>query len=141
MPRRSKKSPSHRSALTERIATRPLLNREGEKVGALHFYRPVLVGADEWSCAFRIRMRDEGVVSGAGHGGDAVHALVQALEGARQKLEGMKQDLRWMGGEPGSHGVPMVVPFYFGSAFEKKVQNIVNAEVESFARSLGSKRR
>ena len=57
--------PAHRRE-RDRIATRALLNRYGERVGALHFYRPVLVGTDEWSCAFRIRVRDERVVSGAG---------------------------------------------------------------------------
>jgi hypothetical protein len=139
MPTTPKKSVSKRSVVRERIATRALLNPKGEKVGSLHLYKPVHVGPDEWSCPFRINIRDRAVVSSAGHGGDAIHALLQALEGARLKLDGMKHGFRWAGGEPGSHGLPMVVPFYFGAAFEKKLQGIVSAEIDAFARSLERK--
>jgi hypothetical protein len=49
----------------------------------------------------------------------------------------MKHDLRWMAGNRLPMECPWWFRFYFGSAFEKKVQSIVKAEIAAVCAFLG----
>lgn len=127
--------------VSERIITRVLFDRDDHRAGALHLYKPIIIGPDEWICTYRLRFRNGRRHSGAGHGGDSLHALLQALEASRRRLDIITPGVRWAGGEQGAHGVPMFIPLVFGLAFERRLQNLVNGKVDAFGQALERRHR
>lgn len=89
---------------------------------------------DDWECAYHITGlgRTRG---GRGRGSDGLQALQSALLDARQALEPFAARLTWLG-EPGELGLPAPVPDYFGGAFRRRVEALVEREVEAEGRRL-----
>jgi hypothetical protein len=90
--------------------------------------------AGDWACAYRI----EGLGpdrTGTAPGEDSIEALQSALAAVRRELEPFGGRLTWKG-EPGELGLPHLVPDYFGGEFRRRVERVVQAEIEREARRL-----
>lgn len=90
--------------------------------------------AGGWACAYRI----EGLGparSGTAPGEDGIEALQAALAAVRRELEPFGGRLTWKG-EPGELGLPHLVPDYFGGEFRRRVERVLQAEIEREARRL-----
>jgi hypothetical protein len=90
--------------------------------------------AGDWTCAYRI----EGLGpdrTGTAPGDDGIEALQSALAAVRRELEPFGGRLTWKG-EPGELGLPHLVPDYFGGEFRRRVERVVQAELEREARRL-----
>lgn len=90
----------------------------------------------DWMCSFDITGLDE-AVSDAGHGVDAMQALLMAFEGIRVTLDATGLTLSWLGGERET-GFPQLVPTYFGPEFAAQISRHIDREVERFAQALQS---
>jgi hypothetical protein len=88
----------------------------------------------EWTCGFRIGGLGR-VRSGRAAGADGLEALQAALRAVRQQLEPFAARLTWHG-EPGEVGLPLAVPDFFGGAFRRRVEGLVEREVAAEARRL-----
>lgn len=95
--------------------------------------QPEKVLDDEWRCAYRVA--DE---TSYAHGLDGFQALLMALTGVRMALDKMGSQLKWRGGKAGDHGVPRLVPHAFGVAFSRRIEELIDAEVNQFAASAES---
>lgn len=95
---------------------------------------PCRRSSGEWECAYHItglgRTR-----AGRGRGSDGLQALQSALLDVRRALEPFAARLTWLG-EPGELGLPLPVPDYFGGAFRRRVEALVEREVEAEGRRL-----
>jgi hypothetical protein len=60
------------------------------------------------------------------HGADALQALINAIQGVRKALDDSSLALTWVGGEPGDHGVPRIVPMFFGRAFARDIEDEID---------------
>lgn len=117
------------------IAVRPLqLEGEPSRKVSLAIYAPEQVSEVEWKCAFRITGLDNDEPRYA-HGNDGVQALILAFEGLRVALATSGAKLSWTGGEPGDPGIPRFVPAIFGMAFSQRLEQMIEREVEKFARA------
>jgi hypothetical protein len=104
--------------------------------------RPVLVElvaprerrGGSWDCAYRIRGLGR-MRAGRALGEDSLQALQLALEAVRRELEPFGARLTWTG-EAGELGLPASVPDYFGGAFRRRVERLVQLEAEREARRL-----
>jgi hypothetical protein len=94
--------------------------------------QPEIAAEGEWRCAFRISYEGREHLQ-HGHGIDAIQALVQALEGIRVTLGTIGTPTTWEGGEPGDHGFPRLIPQFYGLAFAKKIDAMIDAELLHFA--------
>jgi hypothetical protein len=113
--------------------TRTLFDDNNELIIRILF--PELVNEAEsewWSCRFHLILDDKIVDQGEGLGSDGVQALLGALEHVRLKLkQGNFSAFRWFeDGEPGESGIPVFVPYIFGNAFSKKVQDFIEATLQ-----------
>ena len=89
----------------------------------------------DWECPFRIR----GFGVQYGYGVDAIQALTTALEGIRVTLERSEQKLSWVGGEPGYTGFDRFVTTPFGVRFTKRLNGIIDQEINRFVSVLEKK--
>jgi hypothetical protein len=93
---------------------------------------PVEVTRGEWRCAFRIADAGRENVQYA-HGVDSIQALILALEGIRGAIAAIGGECSWEGGEPGESGFPRFVPQFYGAAFSRKLEAMIDSEVRTFA--------
>lgn len=94
----------------------------------------------DWECPFSISgLGIRGIQYGRGV--DAIQALSMALEGVRVLLERSGARLSWIGGQPGDAGFDRIVPNFFGPKFSKRLNRIIDREVERFCRSIERKHR
>lgn len=94
----------------------------------------------DWECPFSITgLGIRGIQYGRGV--DAVQALSMALEGARVLLERSGARLSWSAGQPGDTGFYRFVPKFFGPKFSKRLERIIDREVERFGRAIEMKHR
>ena len=108
------------------FVTRVLESTEGNfeiKIG-----KPEKVIEDEWQCAYSIADK-----TSYAHGLDGFQALVMAFTGVRLALDSMGGPIKWRGGKAGDHGVPRLVPHAFGVAFSKRIEELIDSEVNGFA--------
>jgi hypothetical protein len=90
--------------------------------------------ARDWTCGYHI----EGLGpdrTGTATGEDGIEALQSALAAVRRELEPFGGRLTWRG-EPGELGLPHLVPDYFGGEFRRRLERVVQAEIEREARRL-----
>jgi hypothetical protein len=81
----------------------------------------------DWQCKFRFHdALDE---QHAAHGLDALQALIMATQGIRKALDDSGLTLTWAGGEPGDHGVPRIVPQFFGLAFTRELEGEIDRRI------------
>ena len=94
----------------------------------------------DWECPFSITgLRIRGIQYGRGV--DAIQALYMALEGVRVLLERSGARLTWIGGQPGDAGFYRFVPKFFGPKFSKRLDRVIDREVEAFCRRAEGKHR
>ena len=105
------------------IAERVLTTDDGRAVTVV-IYAPEPDPASQhgdWRCAFRLTGALD--ADAYGHGLDALSALESSIQGARKYLDDSGLSLTWAGGEPGDHGIPSIVPQFFGRAFAKDIED------------------
>lgn len=93
---------------------------------------PTQTADSEWSCEFRI----EGLpaeIRETAFGIDGIQALLMALEGIRVRLAEATHVATWVGGEEGDMGFPAHVPTYFGVAFARGIERMIEERVRQFA--------
>jgi len=94
----------------------------------------------DWECPFSITgLGIRGIQHGRGV--DAIQALYMALEGVRVQLERSGVRLSWSGGRAGDAGFYRFVPKFFGPKFSKRLDQIIDREVERFGRAIRRKHR
>lgn len=92
--------------------------------------KPMLKPSGDWACPVDIQGLHEAVRDSA-YGVDAVQALQLALEGARQTLKKSGLAVTWCDGEPGETGLPIVVPYIFGRAFDERMEQLIDEEIQT----------
>jgi hypothetical protein len=88
----------------------------------------------EWACAYRIR----GIGrprAGQALGEDGFEAIQLALMALRRELEPFGPRLTWTG-EPGELGLPLPVPDFFGGEIRRRLEGLVQREIEREGRRL-----
>lgn len=96
-----------------------------------------------WECPFRIRGAGVSVVE-FGCGVDSMQALTTAFEGIRAVLDRTFRSVSWESYLPGDSGFQRQIPILFGGKFARRLERLVDREVEDFPRQLkqqGAKRR
>jgi len=117
------------------IAARQLqFEGDSSKKIVLSIDAPEQVSADEWRCRFRIIGMGNDQPKYA-HGSDSIQALLLAFEGLRVALADSGAKVSWTGGEPGDPGIPRFIPGIFGLAFSRRLERMVEGEVQKFARA------
>jgi hypothetical protein len=69
-----------------------------------------------------------------GHGIDPLQSLMLAIEGARVTLRARKPDLTWADGESGDVGISPLIPMYFGHAFARRIERLIEREADRFTK-------
>jgi hypothetical protein len=112
------------------IAERQLTTEDGRAV-TIQIYPPTpeTDPSPHWRCEFEIRGAIDEIEHGSGL--DSFQALVNAIQGVRKYLDDSGLSLTWAGGEPGDHGVPCVVPQFFGRAFAKDIEDEIDRRLAS----------
>ncbi len=87
----------------------------------------------DWACPFQISGLGPRKIEN-GHGIDAIQALLMAIEGIRTRLEQSGKQLTWDGGNPGDTGFTRFVPTFFGLDFSKRLDRLIDREVQRFTR-------
>jgi hypothetical protein len=121
------------------IASRTLepLNSRGKAV-TVSLGSPQRAPDVDWYCPYWIEGL-RGRVSYKAHGIDAIQALILALEGIRLRLLQSGRKFRWNGGV-GDTGFPQYLPDYFGPAFSRHLEKLLEVEVTKFARAAKRRR-
>ncbi|HEU4690981.1 MAG TPA: hypothetical protein VFS23_21580 [Vicinamibacterales bacterium] len=114
--------------LRERIAIRELVRSHvGTKV-TIELYKPHRRSTGEFECPYRIRGLGRPKV-GCAFGEDSIQALQLSFEAVRLELAPYAHGLEWFGAL-GETGFPQFVPYSLGAAFTRRVNGIVEREVE-----------
>jgi hypothetical protein len=93
-----------------------------------------------WTCSILIEGLPHPARRKRVHGGDALQALQLAINDARLTLDRSGLQLKWDGAhEPGDVGIPRLMPAGWTVAFERRIERMVDAEVDRFARSITRK--
>ena len=116
------------------IATRHLARTDTGAVVTVQLGRPRGRRTGEFECPYRVRGLGR-VKIGRALGEDTVQALQLAFEAVRLELEPHAAILTWYG-ELGETGFPQFVPYTLGVRFRKRLEAIVNREIEQQARRL-----
>lgn len=125
-------------AVTPLVAERLLTRNDGRSV-AVRIGKPRKVAPDEWECPYHVSglgMRRVAVARGI----DAVQALILAIESTRIFLEQRIDRLSWPFGEAGDLGFPRLVPSALGISFARRINEMIDREIEQFieAKKRGS---
>lgn len=119
------------------FAKRCLHGNLPSQVAKIVIGKPREEGAD-WCCPYFIfgiglrRVR-------RAYGRDGVQALLMALEAIRVTLDSNKIKWTWDGGsEEGDFGLPVTIPAYYGEAFARRVNQLVDKEINDFAHNARS---
>jgi hypothetical protein len=94
----------------------------------------------DWECPFRITTLRNSRTQ-YGYGVDSIQALTTALEGIRVTLEGSRERLTWIGGEPGDHGFERLVTTSFGRTFTKRLNRLIDREILRMVKLLKDRHR
>jgi hypothetical protein len=87
-----------------------------------------------WECPFHIsHIGSKGIQ--IAYGEDAFQALIMALEGIRVTLERGEFAWSWVGGPTEDNGFPRFVPQGFGLSFQRRVESLIEREVNRFSRA------
>ena len=116
------------------IATRHLTRTDTGAAVTVHLGRPRRRRTGEFESPYRVRGLGR-VKIGRALGEDSVQALQLAFEAVRLELEPHAAILTWFG-ELGETGFPQYVPYIFGARFRKRLEAMVNREIEREARRL-----
>ncbi len=67
---------------------------------------------------------------------DAVQALMSTFDAIRIDLERAEAALTWEGAPVGVTGFARVLPYYYGLQFYRRVERIVDKEIERFTKQV-----
>jgi hypothetical protein len=116
------------------IATRHLARTDTGAAVTVQLGRPRRRRTGEFECPYRVRGLGRAKI-GRALGEDSVQALHLAFEAVRLELEPHAAVLTWYGAL-GETGFPQYVPYTFGGRFRKRLEAMVNREIEREARRL-----
>jgi hypothetical protein len=108
------------------------------KVVTVRLGKPRKDPRGDWICPYQVNGLGRNGVQEA-HGVDALQALQLALEGIRTALDRSGKSLSWTGGEPGDTGFTRSVPAFFGLDFSRRLEQLIDHEVEQFSRAAEAK--
>jgi hypothetical protein len=115
------------------IATRTL--SDGSNQLDVMIAAPQQVTANEWKCAVGLKPSNGTETIEHALGEDAFQALILSIELLRLRVRDKYSSLKWIGGEPGDAGFPKTVPAFFGLAFAKRLEQLLDDEIERFAKN------
>lgn len=118
--------------MSEWIATRWLRDEAGKAV-CVSLSAPLDTGG-LWRCT--VRLEEEGVAArdGDAHGVDAFQALQNGMERIYVELEALGRPLTWLA--PGDSGFARSVPLGLGVTFRRRVQRLIDDEIEAYTDAL-----
>jgi|SRR5437867_7969510 len=116
------------------IATRHLARTDTGAAVTVQLGRPRRRRTGEFECPYRVRGLGRAKI-GRALGEDSVQALQLAFEAVRRELEPHAAILTWYGAL-GETGFPQYVPYTFGGRFRKRLEAMLNREIEREARRL-----
>ena len=111
-----------------------------EHVITVRIGRPEHLSASEYICAFQLDGLGESSLQYA-HGIDAFQALIMALDGIRATIEKSGRNFTWQGGEKKGHGFPRCVPAFYGLNFSKHIDQLLDREINRFAKETEKKKK
>lgn len=121
--------------------------RELHQVGSRRRVVTVKLGAprraargEYWECPYQIVGLGSRKTQHA-HGEDGIQALLLAIESVRTALKKSGKRFSWVGGEPGDTGFTPIVPTFFGPGFAKRLELMIEREVDRFARTMERRHR
>lgn len=114
------------------VATRRMSHRSGREL-RVKIGKPRRVRPDEWRCSYCIEGLGRANIQEV-CGADGVQALLLCFEAIRTRLTPMGDDLAWECGEPGDSGFPRYIPSIYGIKFYKRLERLIDREVDGFAR-------
>ncbi len=117
------------------IATRFLFSRDGVSSVQVHIGVPEQDDPDTWRCQFGLNLDGAEQLEYA-YGLDAFQSLLMALTGIRVHLDALQSKPSWewtLPGDEGDHGFPVFVPQSFGLAFSKKIESLIEHEIEKLS--------
>lgn len=88
----------------------------------------------DWECSFFV----QGITRRAllARGLDGLQSLIMAIEGVRTLLEESGKTFIWEGGELGDTGLSLALPIYFGLEFRRKLEQMVEQEIDRHSEML-----
>lgn len=92
-------------------------------------------GSSDYFCPYRLEGLGDGQPQQA-WGVDSVQALQSAMQAIRVQLEPHTDELEWLGGRGGSLGFPKVIPDVFGPKLTRRLEKLVEREMDRHARTL-----
>jgi hypothetical protein len=116
------------------IATRHLARTDTGAAVTVQLGIPRGRRTGEFECPYRVRGFGRAKI-GRALGEDSVQALQLAFEAVRLELEPHAAILTWYGAR-GETGFPQYVPYTFGARFRKRLETMVNREIDREARRL-----
>jgi hypothetical protein len=116
------------------IATRHLARTDTGAAVTVQLGRPRRRRTGEFECPYRVRGLGRAKI-GRALGEDSVQALQLAFEAVRLELEPHAAMLTWYGAL-GETGFPQYVPYTLGGRFRKRLEAMVNREIEREGRRL-----
>jgi hypothetical protein len=116
------------------IATRHLARTDTGAAVTVQLGRPRVRRTGEFECPYRVRGLGRAKI-GRALGEDSVQALQLAFEAVRLELEPHVAILTWYGAR-GETRFPQYVPYSLGGRFRKRLEIMVNREIEREARRL-----
>ena len=120
------------------IATRELQAEGSGRKRMVTIWQPQRLNELDWVCAYRVTgmRRPKRAI-----GGDAVQALIDALMGIRSALNETPGRYTWLGGNPGEHGIPQIVPDGFGPRWDAHIERVIDRELTKFVEAELRRRR
>lgn len=115
------------------VATRRVRLGAKKKPVIVKIGKPRKAGREEWRCPYSIKGLGTGSIQYAS-GADAVQALLMCIEAVRTRLESCGREITWESGEPGDTGFPRLVPTLYGQRFYKRLERLIDREIQQFAR-------
>jgi hypothetical protein len=116
------------------IATRHLARTDTGAAVTVELGLPRGRRTGEFECPYRVRGLGRAKI-GRALGEDSVQALQLAFEAVRLELEPHAAILAWYGAR-GETGFPQYVPYTLGARLRKRLEILVNREIEREARRL-----
>jgi hypothetical protein len=129
-----------RQSLGPVVATTELQESQSRRKVVVSLGRPRKLEDGHWVCSYRIRGLRTGRVRDA-NGYDAIQALIHAIESIRLALARSGRELTCVGCELGDTGFPRFVPTFFGSRFTKRLNGLIDRELDRFGRALEQRHR
>ena len=125
------------------IAQRTLITNDANKENIEIFIgKPEVTATGTFQCAYQVVRRNIEDNVQYVKGIDSFQALMLAFEGIRNTIDKTGLSVTWQGGEPGDHGFTRFVPqYYFGREFSKRLEKIIEDEVEAEIKKFSNVKR